>query len=76
MIPLYGAVARLVASWRICPVNQEALDLALNLPVSDFEDAVQVASAVLQGVTGLWIETANASVKRMKRPRNRSDSRQ
>jgi len=35
---------------QICPINQAVLETALNLPFTDYEDAVQHASAVASGM--------------------------
>lgn len=39
------AVVELVATLRVCPVDQETLQSALSLSLEDYEDAVQHASA-------------------------------
>ncbi len=39
------AVAEIVAAWRVCSLDQTMLQLALALPFTDYEDAVQHASA-------------------------------
>lgn len=44
------AVAELVATLRICSVDQETLQSALSLPLADYEDAVQLASAIINQV--------------------------
>src|SRR5687767_6922360 len=44
------AVAELVATLRICTVDQEILQSALSLPLADYEDAVQHASAIANQV--------------------------
>ncbi|MEN3331840.1 MAG: hypothetical protein V7641_1205 [Blastocatellia bacterium] len=40
------AVVELLAALRICPLDQATLEMALTLPFSDYEDAVQLASAI------------------------------
>ena len=40
------AIYELLASVDVCAVNQHVLQMALNSPISDFEDAVQTASAI------------------------------
>jgi len=40
------AIYELLASVNVCAVNQRVLQIALNSSISDFEDAVQTASAV------------------------------
>src|SRR5215470_17506269 len=39
-------VGELLAIFRICPLNQATLQTALPLPLADYEDAVQLASAL------------------------------
>ncbi|HVU13507.1 MAG TPA: PIN domain-containing protein [Phototrophicaceae bacterium] len=39
------AVGLLLAAWHICPVHETVLKAALELPIKDFEDAVQHAGA-------------------------------
>jgi predicted nucleic acid-binding protein len=39
------AVTEVLAALRVCPLNQTALQTALDLPFADYEDAVQHASA-------------------------------
>ena len=43
-------VAGLIAAWHICPVTDAVLQAAVTLPMSDYEDAVQVASAQAQSI--------------------------
>lgn len=40
------AVIDLLSSLRVCQLDQQTFQAALALPVSDYEDAVQIASAV------------------------------
>ena len=40
------AIYELLASVEVSAVNQHVLQSALNLPISDFEDAIQIASAI------------------------------
>ena len=42
-------VAELLQFLRVAPVNQETIEQALTLPYGDFEDAVQMVSAVQVG---------------------------
>jgi predicted nucleic acid-binding protein len=37
----WQAVAELLAAFRICPIDQASLQLAMSLPMTDYEDAVQ-----------------------------------
>jgi len=39
------AIMELLAQWRVCPLDQDTLKAALNLPLVDYEDAVQHMSA-------------------------------
>ncbi len=39
------AVSELLAAMKICPVNRRILEVAISSPLSDFEDAVQLACA-------------------------------
>ncbi len=48
--PARKAVTRLVTVWNVCPVTQDVLRAAVVLPIADFEDAVQVASAKAHGI--------------------------
>lgn len=47
------AVRRLVNELRVCPVDQVVLQAANALPMQDYEDAVQAASAVASGLDAL-----------------------
>ena len=40
------AVIELLATLRVCPLDQTTLEKALTLPFSDYEDAVQLASTL------------------------------
>jgi predicted nucleic acid-binding protein len=39
-------VGQLIATMRVCQLDQPTLQMAMSLPLSDFEDAVQLASAI------------------------------
>ena len=43
-------VAAVLTIFRVCPLEHKDLSVALNLPVRDYEDAVQVASAQAIGL--------------------------
>lgn len=47
------AVAIILAAMDICPVDRSVLELALASNTSDFEDAVQIACAVVQGLDAI-----------------------
>ena len=47
------AVIELLATLRICPLDQAALETALTLPLNDYEDAVQLASAMANRLDAL-----------------------
>lgn len=47
------AVIELLATLRVCPLDQAALEKALTLPFSDYEDAVQLASALANRLDAL-----------------------
>lgn len=47
------AVIELLATLRVCPLDQVALEKALTLPFSDYEDAVQLASALANRLDAL-----------------------
>lgn len=47
------AVIELLTSLRICPIDQSAFQTALSLPMADYEDAVQLASAMLSQLDAL-----------------------
>ncbi|HEX9926678.1 MAG TPA: PIN domain-containing protein [Anaerolineae bacterium] len=49
----FQAVAEVLAVMSICPVDQMALESALTLPFSDYEDAVQHASAISSGIDAI-----------------------
>ena len=44
------AVADLLTTFDICPVNRAILQAALSKPMSDYEDAIQDAAAELAGI--------------------------
>ncbi|MEH2244431.1 type II toxin-antitoxin system VapC family toxin [Nostoc sp.] len=48
-----AAVTRLLALMEICAVDREVLEQAIALALSDFEDAVQVASAIKLGLEAI-----------------------
>lgn len=47
------AVVELLAALPICPLDQRTLETALTLPFSDYEDAVQLASAIASHLDAL-----------------------
>jgi predicted nucleic acid-binding protein len=47
------AVIELLATLRVCPLDQAALEKALTLPFSDYEDAAQLASALANRLDAL-----------------------
>jgi predicted nucleic acid-binding protein len=47
------AVGELLTSLRVCPVDHDALRAAWASPLSDYEDAVQVAAALASGLDAL-----------------------
>jgi len=51
--PTKQAIGSLLTALRVCPVNQSVLEQALILPFSDFEDAVQHASATASGLDAI-----------------------
>lgn len=48
-----AAVTRLLALMEICAVDREVLEQAIALGLTDFEDAVQVASAIKLGLEAI-----------------------
>src|SRR5262249_50688450 len=48
-----SAVVELLKAFRICPLDRDALRQALNLPMRDYEDAVQVAGANATQLDGM-----------------------
>jgi predicted nucleic acid-binding protein len=46
-------VGELLNTFKVCPVDWEVLRNALSLPLTDFEDAVQVASASKLGIEAI-----------------------
>ncbi|WNZ46205.1 hypothetical protein Q2T42_30920 [Leptolyngbya boryana CZ1] len=46
------AVSETLTAMMVCPVDRVVLDSAFNSGVLDFEDAVQIFSAVAQGLAG------------------------
>lgn len=55
------AVAITLAAMEICSVDRAVLELALASATSDFEDAVQVACAVIQGLDAIVTRDATFS---------------
>lgn len=49
----FQAVAELLAVMSVCPVDQAILQTALTLPFTDYEDAVQHASATGYGIQAI-----------------------
>lgn len=47
------AVSRILAGLQICPVDRSILEQAVSLNFKDFEDAVQVACAIFQGLEAI-----------------------
>ncbi|MDJ1174814.1 type II toxin-antitoxin system VapC family toxin [Roseofilum capinflatum] len=47
------AILAILHTMLICPVNRETLESALTLSCTDFEDSVQVACAIAQGLDGI-----------------------
>ena len=47
------AVIELLAALRVCPLDQVMLQTALSLPLTDYEDAVQLASAMASQLDAL-----------------------
>lgn len=47
------AVRICLQAFEICPVDRRGLELALTLPGSDFEDNLQIASALLSGLDAI-----------------------
>ncbi len=47
------AVYICLQAFEICPVDRNSLELALSFPGSDFEDNLQIASAILSGLDGI-----------------------
>jgi predicted nucleic acid-binding protein len=52
-------VHELLLNWKICDVNQQILENALQSPVADFEDAVQVESARFQQLDAVVTRNIN-----------------
>ncbi len=48
-----GAVTKLLALMEICAVDRDVLEQAIALRLTDFEDAVQVASAMKLGLEAI-----------------------
>jgi predicted nucleic acid-binding protein len=46
-------IAEVLAALRVCPVDEAVLTAALRLPMADFEDAVQYASAEAAGLEAI-----------------------
>ncbi len=47
------AVSETLTAMEICPVNREVLEVALSSGLADYEDAIQVACAVAQGLDAI-----------------------
>ncbi|MEQ8971299.1 MAG: PIN domain-containing protein [Coleofasciculus sp. C1-SOL-03] len=47
------AVSETLTAMEICPVNREVLEVAFSSGFADFEDAIQVACAVAQGLDAI-----------------------
>lgn len=47
------AVSEILTAMMICPVDRVVLELAFNSGLADFEDAVQIFSAVTQGLEAI-----------------------
>lgn len=60
------AVEITLAAMEICSVAQSALDLALASATSDFEDAVQISCALVQGLDAIVTRDADFSVLEQK----------
>lgn len=43
----------------VCPVNREVLEVALTSDLLDFEDAVQIASAITEGLNAIVTRDRN-----------------
>ncbi len=48
-----AAVKVCLDTFEICPVDRPTLDLAMNIPIDDYEDALQVACARLADVDAI-----------------------
>ena len=57
------AITRLLALMEICAVDREVLERAIMLNMPDFEDAVQVACAMLLGLDGITTRDARGFEK-------------
>ncbi len=53
------AVEIALATMEVCPVNRAVLETALKSGIPDFEDAVQVASAITEGLNGIVTRDRN-----------------
>ncbi len=53
------AVEIALVTMEVCPVNREVLELALASDLLDFEDAVQVASAITEGLNAIVTRDRN-----------------
>ncbi len=47
------AVSETLTAMEICPVNREVLEVAFSSGLADYEDAIQVACAVAQGLDAI-----------------------
>ncbi|MEM9091706.1 MAG: PIN domain-containing protein [Cyanobacteria bacterium P01_F01_bin.53] len=57
------AVSSTLAALEICPVNRSVLESALSSGLTDFEDAVQIACAVDQGLDAILTRDAKGFVQ-------------
>ncbi|GAB4469888.1 MAG: PIN domain-containing protein [Elainellaceae cyanobacterium] len=46
-------ISEILAAMEICPVNREILEVALGSGLADFEDAIQIACAVAEGLDAI-----------------------
>ena len=51
--PARQAIAEILIAMEICPVNRTILKSAFNSGLADFEDAIQIACAVAQGLDAI-----------------------
>jgi len=59
------AVGLIVSSMEVCPVDREVVELALGFVTPDFEDAVQIACAVVQGLDAIVTRDAGMTSDRI-----------
>lgn len=53
------AVEIALATMEVCTINRTVLEIALTYSISDFEDAVQVASAIIEGLDAVVTRDRN-----------------